>query len=154
MQDREPPIFQAPQEKPFVSYKDVAEKPKKSWISIGFMTLLSISLCFLGLILGFIFGDSFGRRNAQYDNPVLREYYAGKCYDYWENQFKLTLNTSLQEQTQVRKDHSQKLDEIFAKMQDMEKALVEYTATSAPPKMGDEKSSVASAAKALAPKKL
>jgi hypothetical protein len=111
-------------------------------------------MTFAGLILGFIVGDSFGRRNAQYDNPDLREYYAGKCYDYWETQLKQTLTSSLQQDAVERKGQSQKLDEIFAKMQDLERAMTDYTAVRGTSQhLEAEKSSVA-ATKAAIPRKM
>jgi hypothetical protein len=111
-------------------------------------------MTFAGLILGFIVGDSFGRRNAQYDNPDLREYYAGKCYDYWDSQLKQTLNSTLQQDAVERRGQGQKLDEIFAKMQELERAMAEFTAlrgTSQSPEA--EKSSVA-ATRAVTPRKM
>jgi len=154
MLDREPPIFISSSDGLSPGQLAAGGRPKKSWLSIAFLTLLAVCLSFLGLIFGFIYGDSFGRRNAQYDNPALREYYAGKCYDFWETQFKQTLNASLQDQANLRKDQNQKLDEIFAKMNDMEKALAEFTTGGDTPKLELEKSSVATAVKPLAPKKL
>src|SRR6185312_9393396 len=89
---------------------------RRSGVSLASLTLLAICMTFAGLILGFVVGDSFGRRNAQYDNPDLREYYAGKCYDYWETQLKQTLTSTLQQDAVERKGQGQKLEEIFAKM--------------------------------------
>jgi hypothetical protein len=110
MLDREPPIFGA-----------MSDSYGSSRLAAG------SAPSFGGLILGFVVGDRFGRRNAQYDNPDLREYYAGKCYDYWETQLKQTLSSTLQQDSVERKGQGQKLDEIFAKMSDLERAIAEFT---------------------------
>lgn len=152
MLDREPPIF-SPSEPMSSGRLAAGSAPQKKWLSLASLTLLAICMTFAGLILGFIVGDSFGRRNAQYDNPDLREYYAGKCYNYWESQLKQTLNSSLQQDAAERRSQAQKLDEIFSKMQDLEHALVGYTAAPQGPAPEAAKSSVA-AAKTPLPKKL
>lgn len=153
MLDREPPIF-SPYDPMGVGRLAPAPSPKRSWLSLASLTLLAICMTFAGLILGFIVGDSFGRRNAQYDNPDLREYYAGKCYDYWETQLKQTLTSSLQQDAVERKGQGQKLDEIFAKMQDLERAMTEYTNIRGTSQhLEAEKSSVA-ATKAATPRKM
>ncbi len=153
MPDREPPIF-SPSEPLRPGHAVVAPAPKRSKLAMASMTLLAICMTFAGLIFGFIVGDSFGRQNAQYDNPDLREYYAGKCYDYWETQLKQTLSSSLQQDAVDRRGQGQKLDEIFAKMQEMERAMAEFTAGRAPkPAVDSEKSSVA-ATKAATPRKM
>lgn len=148
MLDREPPIFSPSSEGLGSGLTLSGQAPRRSWSSLAFLTLLGICMSFAGLVLGFMYGDSFGRRNAQYDNPALRDYYAGKCYDYWENQIKQTLNSSLQEDAVQRRGQGQKLDEIFAKMQDLEKALGEYTAGGKTPPLELDQSSVAAAAAA------
>ncbi len=154
MLDREPPIF-SPYDPASAGRLGSAPATKRSWLSLASLTLLAICMTFAGLILGFIVGDSFGRRNAQYDNPDLREYYAGKCYDYWETQLKQTLTSSLQQDAVERKGQGQKLDEIYLKMQDLERAMAEFTAVRATSQQSvePEKSSVA-ATKAAAPRKM
>ncbi len=153
MLDREPPVF-SPNSGGLSTNLLVGENHRKrSWMSLLFLGVLAFSLCFIGLVLGFIYGDSYGRKNAQYDNPALRDYYAGKCYDYWEKQFKQTLHSSFEEEANARKGQNQKIDEIFAKMQDMERALTEFTAGQTPVGAEAEKSAVATA-KTPMPKKL
>ncbi|WP_141732130.1 hypothetical protein [Oligoflexus tunisiensis] len=153
MHDREPPIF-SPYDPMGAGRLAAAAAPKRSWLSTAALTLLAICMTFAGLILGFVVGDSFGRRNAQYDNPDLREYYAGKCYDYWETQLKQTLNSSLQRDAEERQGHGQKLDEIFFKMQELERAMTEFTAVrGSAQSMEAEKSSVA-ATRAATPRKM
>jgi len=153
MIDREPAIF-SPSDPLAAGRLTSSPAPKRSWLSLASLTLLAICMTLAGLILGFMVGDSFGRRNAQYDNPDLREYYAGKCYDYWETQLKQTLNSSLQQDALDRKGQGQKLDEIFAKMQDMERAMTEFTAVRGSVQSVEaEKSSVA-ATRAATPRKM
>lgn len=155
MLDREPPIF-SPFDPMSVDRLASSPVPKRSWLSLTALTLLAICMAFAGLILGFVVGDSFGRRNAQYDNPDLREYYAGKCYDYWETQLKQTLNSTLQLDAAERKNQYQKLDEMFTKMQDLERAMAEFTAgrgLGQQQTVEAEKNSVA-ATKAATPRKM
>jgi len=155
MLDREPPIF-SPYDPMSAGRLASAPAPKRSWLSMAALTLLAICMTFAGLILGFVVGDSFGRRNAQYDNPDLREYYAGKCYDYWETQLKQTLTSTLQQDAAERKGQYQKLDEMFTKMQDLERAMAEFTAgrgLGQQQTVEAEKSSVA-ATKAATPRKM
>lgn len=153
MMDHEPALF-IPSEPLAAGRLNSIPASKRSCLSLASLTLLAICMTFAGLILGFIVGDSFGRRNAQYDNPDLREYYAGKCYDYWQTQLKQSLNSSLQKAALERKGHDQKLGEIFAKMQDMERAMLEFTsARSSVQSPKAEKGSVA-AARGANPRKM
>jgi len=154
MLDQEPTTF-SPSDPVIASQLASAPAPKRSWLSLAALTLLAICMSFAGLFLGFVVGDSFGRRNAQYDNPDLREYYAGKCYAYWDSQLKLTLTSSLQQDAVERKVQYQKLDEIFTKMQELERAMAEFTAGRglSQQTMEAEKSSVA-ATKPATPRKM
>ena len=76
-----------------VKSKD-SEGPSR--LSIYSMFLTGIVLAFVGIAAGFMYGDSYGRRHAQYDNPVLRDYYAGQCYSFWENNFRKTVRSTLE----------------------------------------------------------
>lgn len=66
-----------------------------------------------------MYGDSYGRKHAQYDNPTLREYYAGQCYAFWENQFKKTVRVTL-DQPRSNREETQRLDEIRMMLQDLQ----------------------------------
>lgn len=44
------------------------------------LLVIGIGIGALGLMGGFMYGDYYGRQHAQYDNPALRDHYAGQCY--------------------------------------------------------------------------
>ena len=51
-----------------------------------FLFLLGMSFGLAALLGGFMYGDYYGRQHAQFDNPVLREHYAGQCYQQFSKQ--------------------------------------------------------------------
>jgi hypothetical protein len=92
-----------------------------SLLVTGFIIALS------GLVAGFMYGDSYGRKHAQYDNPQLREYYSGQCYAYWESQFKKTVRQSL-ERPDNQAEQSLKLSEIRIILLDMQTQMTDLAA--------------------------
>lgn len=91
------------------------------------MLMLSLLMAIGGLVGGFMYGDSYGRKHAQYDNPTLREYYAGQCYAFWENQFKKTVRVTL-DQPRSNREETQRLDEIRMMLQDLQHTVSDLSA--------------------------
>jgi hypothetical protein len=88
-----------------------------AWLSFG------LSLAIFSLIAGFVYGDRYGRQHAQFDNPQLRDHYAGQCYAYWENQFKQTVRVALERPSARTLEQTQKLNEMRSILADMQVSL-------------------------------
>lgn len=103
-------------------YRPTAEK--KSALAFFSLFVFGFLIAVLGLFAGFMYGDAYGRKHAQYDNPVLREYYAGQCYAYWETQFKKTVRQAL---TKIgpQAEHTARLDEMRMMLMDMQHNISE-----------------------------
>lgn len=86
--------------------------------------LLFTLLSLLGLAAGFMYGESYGRKHAQYDNPSLREYYAGQCYSYWDKNVQKTLRLAL-EKTAAADQETARLDELRLMLQDLQRDVSE-----------------------------
>ena len=84
--------------------------------------LLGLLIALAGVVGGFMYGDAYGRKHAQYDNPQLREYYSGQCYAYWENQFKKTVRQALTKKDDAA-EQSLRLDEIRTLLVDMRQSV-------------------------------
>ncbi len=79
-----------------------------------FSTLaLALSISLISVAAGFIYGDYYGRKHAQYDSNELRKHYAGECYAYMDTQLKKSIKTSLDKQSRA-KDQVERLDDIKA----------------------------------------
>ncbi|MBC7660016.1 MAG: hypothetical protein H7249_09935 [Chitinophagaceae bacterium] len=72
---------------------------------------LAATISILGIAGGFVYGDYYGRRHAQYENPELRQYYAGQCYSYIDNQLKKTIKSAF-EKNGNKKEQTERLDDI------------------------------------------
>lgn len=62
------------------------------YVTVKKTSAITLIACFcfgtcitLGAVIGgFVFGERYGRENAQFDNPSLRKHYTGQCYDRLE----------------------------------------------------------------------
>ncbi len=115
-------------------------EPKKSQ-SLLFFSLFTAAflIAVASMLAGFMYGDSYGRKHAQYDNPVLREYYAGQCYAYWETQFKKTVRQTLAK-IGPTSEQTARLDEMRMMIVDMQQNLNELALQ----KAGDPKKKMVS----------
>lgn len=98
-------------------------EPKKNQTLAFFaFFMLAFLIALAGMLAGFMYGDAYGRKHAQYDNPVLREYYAGQCYAYWETQFKKTVRQTLSKMG-PHPEQTARLDEMRLLLIDMQQSL-------------------------------
>lgn len=77
-----------------------------------FATLaLASAISIIGVAGGFVYGDYYGRKHAQFENPELRKYYAGECYSYIDSELKKTIKASV-EKSSTKRDEVERLDDI------------------------------------------
>ncbi len=100
-------------------YRPTEPNPREQRLIVYTLFLFGFVIALVGLVGGFIYGDYYGRKHAQYDNPTLREYYAGQCYSYWENQFKKTVRSSLEKPGEGQLQNV-RLEEIRSMLQDLQ----------------------------------
>lgn len=108
-------------------FRPQAKRQKEQSLTFFALFLLAFLIALGGLVAGFIYGDSYGRRHAQYDNPVLREYYSGQCYAYWETQFSKTVRQALTKPSN-NAEQTLRLDEIRGLLLDMQTNLAQIAA--------------------------
>lgn len=72
---------------------------------------LAMAIALIGVAGGFIYGDYYGRKHAQYENPELRQHYAGQCYSFIDSQLKKTIKSSFEKQGKVR-EQNERLEDI------------------------------------------
>lgn len=96
-------------------YDDIDESFAKSSKQQSFFFFSTVALAatisIFGIIGGFIYGDYYGRKHAQFDSVELRKHYAGECYSYVDTQLKKTIKTSLEKQGKTR-EQTERLDDI------------------------------------------
>ncbi len=112
-----------------VSHAEVLLREQQKRDSLRFFAWFAFGLCLavFGLITGFMYGDSYGREHAQFDNAQLRDHYAGQCYAYWENQFKQTVRIALDKPSARTLEQTQKLNEMRSILVDMQQSLDDLT---------------------------
>jgi hypothetical protein len=109
-------------------FRKLAPNPREQQLIVSTLFLFGFVIALTGLIGGFIYGDYYGRKHAQYDNPSLREYYAGQCYSFWENQFKKTVRSSL-EKSGNSSLQNDRLEEIRSMIQDLQHDIADQSNT-------------------------
>ncbi len=72
---------------------------------------LAATISIFGIAGGFIYGDYYGRKHAQFDNSELRKHYAAECYSYVDTQLKKTIKSSFDKQSKQR-DQVERLEDI------------------------------------------
>lgn len=92
----------------------IDEQKQKSFFFFSTIAL-SMTIGIFGVLSGFVYGDYYGRKHAQFDNQDLRQHYAGQCYSYMESTLKKTIKTSL-EKSSGKHDQIQRLDDIKSMM--------------------------------------
>ena len=112
-------------------FRDRAPTPQEQRLIVFSLYLLGFIIALTGLVGGFIYGDYYGRKHAQFDNPTLREYYSGQCYAYWENQFRKTVRSSL-DKTNDTAVQNARLEEIRAMLQDLQHDVTDMATQKAP----------------------
>lgn len=92
--------------------------------SFFFFTTIALAalISILGIAGGFIYGDYYGRKHAQLENPELRKYYAGQCYSFMDNQLKKTLKNAFDKQAKGGEQLA-RLDEIRGMIQSLQMDL-------------------------------
>lgn len=88
----------------------IEEQKQKSLFFFSTLAL-SLTIGIFGILGGFIYGDYYGRKHAQFDNDELRKHYAGQCYAYIDSTLKKTIKSSL-DKTSGKRDQIERLDEI------------------------------------------
>ncbi|HYX35892.1 MAG TPA: hypothetical protein VE954_22560 [Oligoflexus sp.] len=131
MQDQEFPKVLSSSETPSLRFRDRAPDAHEQRLIVFTLYLLGFVIALVGLVGGFIYGDYYGRKHAQFDNPTLREYYSGQCYAYWENQFKKTVRTSLEKPADAQ-IQSVRLEEIRSMIQDLQHDVADMATQKAP----------------------
>ena len=93
--------------------KDLSASRSDKQQSFFFFATIALAavITIFGIAGGFIYGDYYGRKHAQYENPELRKYYAGECYAYIDNQLKKTIKTSIDKQSNKR-EQTERLEDI------------------------------------------
>jgi len=109
-------------------FRSLAPNPREQQLIVYTLFLFGFVIALTGLVGGFIYGDYYGRKHAQYDNPSLREYYAGQCYSFWENQFKKTVRTSLEKPANSSLQND-RLEEIRSMIQDLQHDVADMSST-------------------------
>ncbi len=109
-------------------FRNLAPNPREQQLIVYTLFLFGFVIALTGLIGGFIYGDYYGRKHAQYDNPSLREYYAGQCYSFWENQFKKTVRSSLEKPANSSLQND-RLEEIRSMIQDLQHDIADQSTT-------------------------
>ena len=74
-----------PKETPTLRFRSLPPPDTRQAYMFYALFLAGLLIALGGVVGGFMYGDAYGRKHAQYDNPQLREYYSGQCYAYWEN---------------------------------------------------------------------
>lgn len=95
----------------------IEDQKQKSFFFFSTLAL-SMTVGIFGILGGFIYGDYYGRKHAQFDNNELRQHYAGQCYSYIETTLKKSIKTSL-EKSSSKHDQNEKLDQIKSMMIDL-----------------------------------
>ncbi len=88
----------------------IEEQKQKSFFFFATIAL-SMTIGIFGILGGFVYGDYYGRKHAQFDNNELRNHYAGQCYSYIDSTLKKTIKTSL-DKTSGKHDQIERLDTI------------------------------------------
>jgi hypothetical protein len=130
-QDQNFPKVLSPSETPALRFRDRAPDAHEQRLIVFTLYLFGFVIALAGLVGGFIYGDYYGRKHAQYDNPSLREYYSGQCYAYWENQFKKTVRASLEKPSDAQLQ-SVRLEEIRSMIQDLQHNVADMATQKAP----------------------
>ena len=109
-------------------FEDKSKGPEKnSPFSLVLVFCCGVGVCMGALFLGFMYGDRYGREHAQYDNPALRTYYAGQCFDYMEKEFLKTARSVMGQGGQVTSGHNPglqvQLEEIRQGLDDVKLAV-------------------------------
>ncbi len=130
-QDQEFPKVLNASETPALRFRDRMPEAHEQRLIVFTLYLLGFVIALVGLVGGFIYGDYYGRKHAQYDNPALREYYSGQCYAYWENQFKKTVRASMEKPTDAQ-IQSVRLEEIRSMIQDLQLNVADMATQKAP----------------------
>ncbi len=92
------------------SHEDQSEDKQRSFFFFATIALAAVISIF-GIAGGFIYGDYYGRKHAQYENPELRKYYAGQCFSYVDGQLKKTIKTSFEKQARSA-EQGERLEDI------------------------------------------
>lgn len=72
---------------------------------------LAATISIFGIIGGFIYGDYYGRKHAQFDSVELRQHYAGQCYSFMGAQLQKTIKSSFEKQAKSR-EQNERLEDI------------------------------------------
>ncbi len=104
-----------------VSVSDIVRLEDQKQKSFFFFSTIAFSMTIgiFEILGGFVYGDYYGRKHAQFDNTELRQHYAGQCYAYIETTLKKSIKTSL-EKTSGKKEQIEKLDELKAMLQNLQ----------------------------------
>ena len=92
-------------------FRDQLESDKQQSLFFFSVVAFGFALAVLSVIGGFIYGDYYGRQHAQYDNPRLREYYSGQCFNFINNNLKKTMKVGI-DKIANHQEQNQKLEEI------------------------------------------
>ncbi|WP_141733601.1 hypothetical protein [Oligoflexus tunisiensis] len=130
-QDHNFPQVFGPSETTSLRFRDRAPDAHEQRLIVFTLYLMGFVIGLFGLVGGFIYGDYYGRKHAQYDNPALREYYSGQCYAYWENQFKKTVRTTLEKPNDAQLQNV-RLEEIRSMIQDLQHNVADMATQKAP----------------------
>lgn len=134
MQDHNFPKVLNSSETSALRFRDRAPNAHEQRLIVFTLYLFGFVIALVGLVGGFIYGDYYGRKHAQYDNPSLREYYSGQCYAYWENQFKKTVRSSLEKPNDAQLQNV-RLEEIRSMIQDLQHDVADMAAQKGRKKM-------------------
>lgn len=94
------------------------EQKQKSFFFFSTLAL-SMTIGIFGILGGFIYGDYYGRKHAQFDNDELRQHYAGQCYSYIESTLKKSIKSSL-DKASGKHEQLERLDQIKAMMRNLQ----------------------------------
>ena len=92
----------------------IEDQKQKSFFFFSTVAL-SMTIGIFGVLGGFVYGDYYGRKHAQFDNNDLRQHYAGQCYSYMESTLQKTIKASL-DKSSGKRDQIKRLDDIKSMM--------------------------------------
>lgn len=86
---------------------------KRSGIWTFLLVFFGIFGTAAALVGGFIYGEYYGRHHSQFDNPALRNHYAGECYRYMSQQFTKTMRESFDKEFHRRNELAAKSGQLL-----------------------------------------
>jgi hypothetical protein len=82
---------------------------KRTGLWLVLFSLIFVFGFMAALAGGFIYGEFYGRRHANYNDPNLRNHYAGQCLDYMSREFSTVVRDTLGRELSGPNSNLQKL---------------------------------------------